>query len=138
MNGSSLSLDPSRLSVPCGECGRYLDCPEVLEGRAALVVALSGPKQPWIWWNSSKQAAATRCAEFDVLERSVPAQRIATNVEYSAAVVLLLSRIPRSMFTSTFAVSRSIGWSVHVLEQAGAGKILLPSARYVGPEPIRV
>lgn len=72
-----------------------------------------------------------------VLARWRPDHRIVTNVEYWASVVLELAGLPRTMFTPTFAVSRSIGWSSHVLEQAAAGKILRPSARYIGPEPLR-
>lgn len=66
-----------------------------------------------------------------------PDRRILTNVEYWASVVLELTGLPRSMFTPTFAVSRSIGWSTHILEQAEKGRLLRPSARYVGPEPSR-
>ncbi len=65
-----------------------------------------------------------------------PDQRIVTNVEFWAAVVLELAGLPRAMFTPTFSVSRSIGWSAHVLEQVGVGKIIRPSARYTGPEPL--
>jgi citrate synthase len=64
-----------------------------------------------------------------------PEQRIVTNVEFWAAVVLELAGLPRAMFTPTFSVSRSIGWTAHVIEQHGVGKIVRPSARYVGPEP---
>ena len=85
-----------------------------------------------------ERAGAMERAILGALARWRPEHRIVTNVEFWAAIVLQLAGIPRSMFTSTFAVSRSIGWSAHVLEQAGAGKILRPSARYVGPEPIRV
>ena len=67
-----------------------------------------------------------------------PGQRIVTNVEFWAAVVLELAGLPRAMFTPTFSVSRSIGWSAHVIEQVGVGKIIRPSARYVGPEPVPV
>ena len=70
-----------------------------------------------------------------VLAEWKPDQRIVTNVEFWAAVVLELAGLPRAMFTPTFSVSRSIGWSAHVIEQHGVGKIVRPSARYVGPEP---
>ena len=83
------------------------------------------------------RAAAIEAEILRVLAEWRPDHRIVTNVEYWAAVVLELAGLPRAMFTPTFAVSRSIGWSAHVLEQVGAGKILRPSARYVGPEPIR-
>jgi len=64
-----------------------------------------------------------------------PGQRIVTNVEFWAAVVLELAGLPRAMFTPTFSVSRSIGWTAHIIEQHGVGKIVRPSARYVGPTP---
>lgn len=70
-----------------------------------------------------------------VLAEWKPDRRILTNVEYWASVVLELAGLPRQMFTPTFAVSRSIGWSAHVLEQAEKGKLLRPSVRYTGPEP---
>ena len=64
-----------------------------------------------------------------------PNQTIVTNVEYWAAVALGIAGLPSELFTPSFAVSRVIGWSAHVLEQAADGKIIRPSARYVGPEP---
>ncbi|MEZ5245594.1 MAG: citrate synthase [Acidimicrobiales bacterium] len=70
-----------------------------------------------------------------VLAEWKPDQRIVTNVEFWASVVLELAGLPRAMFTPTFSVSRSIGWSAHVIEQHGVGKIVRPSARYIGPAP---
>ena len=83
------------------------------------------------------RAAAIEEEILKVLAEWRPGNRIVTNVEYWAAVVLELVGLPRGMFTPTFAVSRTIGWSAHVLEQVEAGKILRPSARYVGPDPAR-
>ena len=82
------------------------------------------------------RAAAIEAEVLAVLAEWRPDQRIVTNVEYWASVVLELAGLPREMFTPTFAVSRVIGWSAHVLEQAHEGKIIRPSARYVGPDPV--
>jgi citrate synthase len=43
--------------------------------------------------------------------------------------------LPRELFTPTFAVSRVVGWTAHIAEQAGNNKIIRPSARYVGRVP---
>ncbi|MEX1008249.1 MAG: citrate/2-methylcitrate synthase [Acidimicrobiia bacterium] len=70
-----------------------------------------------------------------VLAHLKPGGELHTNVEYYAAVVMHLCGLPRALFTSTFAVSRIVGWSAQVLEQAKDSAIIRPSARYVGPPP---
>ena len=82
------------------------------------------------------RAAGIESEILAVLTEWRPDQRIVTNVEFWAGVVLELVGLPREMFTPTFSVSRSIGWSAHVVEQHAEGKIMRPSARYVGPEPV--
>jgi citrate synthase len=72
-----------------------------------------------------------------LLARWKPEAELVTNVEYYASVVLHLAGLPQSMFTPTFTTSRVVGWVAHLLEQAGANKIMRPTARYVGPEPSR-
>lgn len=62
-----------------------------------------------------------------------PERPLHANVEFYAAVVMEQCGIPREMFTPTFALARTIGWTAHVLEQARDPKIIRPSARYVGP-----
>ena len=84
-----------------------------------------------------ERAAGIEEEVLGVLARWKPNRRILTNVEYWASVALELAGVPRQMFTPTFAVSRSIGWAAHVLEQAENGKLLRPGARYVGPAPAR-
>jgi citrate synthase len=71
----------------------------------------------------------------DTLAELKPGRELHTNVEYYAGVVMELCGLPRSMFTPTFAVSRVIGWSAQILEQAVDPQIIRPSARYVGPPP---
>jgi len=72
-----------------------------------------------------------------LLRRTKPDAVIVTNVEFYAAIVLHLAGIPQDMFTPTFAVSRIVGWSAHLLEQAALAKIIRPSAHYVGPPIVR-
>jgi citrate synthase len=75
----------------------------------------------------------------EVLAELKPGRNLYANVEFYAGVVMSLCGLPREMFTPTFAVSRVIGWSANILEQAGTSKIIRPSARYVGePPPVPV
>jgi citrate synthase len=48
---------------------------------------------------------------------------------------MLLAGIQPELFTPTFTVSRVIGWTAHILEQAANNKIIRPSANYIGTEP---
>ena len=64
-----------------------------------------------------------------------PDRPLPSNVEFYAGVIMATVGLPREMFTPTFAVSRTIGWCAHALEQAEAAKLIRPSARYVGPAP---
>ncbi len=80
-------------------------------------------------------AVAVEQAVVDVLAELKPGRELYANVEFYAGVVMAACGIPRSMFTPTFASSRVIGWSAHLLEQAQDPRIIRPSVRYVGPQP---
>jgi len=61
-----------------------------------------------------------------------------TNVEFWAAIVLDFAGVPANLFTSMFTCARTAGWAAHILEQKRTGRLVRPSARYVGPAPRRV
>lgn len=64
-----------------------------------------------------------------------PGTGINANVELYAAIVMEAAGLPRELLTPTFAVSRVVGWTAHILEQAAHNKIIRPGARYTGPGP---
>jgi citrate synthase len=78
-------------------------------------------------------AVVAEAAVVDALARLKPDRPLRANVEYYAGVVMEACGIAPDLFTSTFAVSRVVGWTAHALEQASVRRIIRPSSRYVGP-----
>ncbi|MBA3875505.1 MAG: citrate synthase/methylcitrate synthase [Anaerolinea sp.] len=68
-----------------------------------------------------------------VLAEKHPERALKTNVEYYAAAVLQGVGLTPDLFPATFALSRHAGWTAHVLEQAGANRLIRPDAIYTGP-----
>ncbi len=82
-------------------------------------------------------AEALEKAALSELHARRPDRVLATNVEFWAAVVLDFAEVPASMFTPMFTCARTAGWAAHILEQKRTGRLVRPSARYVGPGPRR-
>ena len=82
-------------------------------------------------------AAALEKAALEELHARRPDRVLATNVEFWAAVVLDFAEVPASMFTPMFTCARTAGWSAHILEQKRTGRLIRPSARYIGAGPAR-
>jgi citrate synthase len=64
-----------------------------------------------------------------------PDRVLATNVEFWSAVVLDFADVPPELFTPMFASARVAGWAAHILEQKREGRLIRPTAKYIGPDP---
>ena len=62
-----------------------------------------------------------------------PDRPLETNVEFWSAVVLDVAEIPHDLTPAMFACARVAGWSAHILEEKRTGRLIRPSAQYVGP-----
>jgi citrate synthase len=69
------------------------------------------------------------------LESRKPDRVLATNVEFWSAVVLDFAQVPPELFTPLFSCARVGGWAAHIMEQKREGRLIRPTARYVGPGP---
>jgi citrate synthase len=69
------------------------------------------------------------------LKARKPDRVLATNVEFWSAVVLDFADVPPELFTPMFASARVGGWAAHIMEQKREGRLIRPTARYIGPEP---
>jgi|TARA_Y100001947_G_scaffold113856_1_gene98082 citrate synthase len=59
------------------------------------------------------------------------------NVDFYSATVYYSLGIPTDLFTPLFAISRTSGWTAHVLEQLADNRLIRPRGVYEGPDNLK-
>jgi citrate synthase len=72
------------------------------------------------------------------VEKAVLANtRVFANVDLYTASLYHAMGLPLDLFTPIFAISRTVGWTAHILEQWSNNRLIRPRAHYVGHSPVK-
>jgi citrate synthase len=134
--------DVERSGDPVGYVKQLLDRGERLMGFGHRVYRAEDPRAR-VLRRTSKELGSRRYEVAEALEKAAlaelqarkPDRVLATNVEFWSAVILDDASVPPELFTPMFTCARTGGWAAHILEQKREGRLIRPTAKYIGPGP---